>query len=44
MNAPAIIMGNPRGILQLPKAALLNPSGWTQLDSDILAHLIQVHK
>lgn len=44
MNVPAIIMGDTRGILQLPKAALRNPSGWTQLDSDILAHLLQVHK
>jgi hypothetical protein len=42
MNAPAIILGDPSGVLQLPKAALCNPSRWTQLDSDILAHLIQV--
>ncbi len=37
-------MGDPRGILQLPKATLLNPSSWTQLDSDILAHFVQVQK
>jgi hypothetical protein len=42
MNAPAIILGDPRGILRLPKAAMRNPGDWTQLDSDILAHLIQV--
>ena len=44
MNAPAIILGDPNGILRLPKAALRNRGGWTQLDSDILAHLIQVRK
>lgn len=42
MNAPAIILGETDGILRLPKAALRNPGKWTQLDSDILAHLIQV--
>ncbi len=42
MNAPAIILGEPNGILRLPKAALRNVGDWTQLDSDILAHLIQV--
>jgi hypothetical protein len=42
MNAPAIILGETDGILRLPKAALRNPGSWTQLDSDILAHLIQV--
>ena len=42
MNAPAIILGDPDGILRLPKAALRTPGDWTQLDSDILAHLIQV--
>lgn len=44
MNAPAIILGDPNGILLLPKAALRNSCEWTQLDSDILAHLIQVRK
>lgn len=44
MNAPAIILGDPAGILRLPKAPLRNPGNWTQLDSDILAHLIQVQK
>jgi hypothetical protein len=44
MHAPAIVLGDPRSILQLPKAALRNPADWTQLDSDILAHLIQVHR
>jgi hypothetical protein len=43
MNIPAIILGEPEGILGLPKAALRSPGGWTQMDSDILAHLIQVH-
>src|SRR5208282_2733798 len=42
MNAPAIILGEPDSILRLPKAALRDPGKWTQLDSDVLAHLIQV--
>jgi hypothetical protein len=42
MGAPAIILGNPNGILRLPKAGLRNRDKWTQLDSDILAHFIQV--
>ncbi len=44
MTAQAIFLGDPNSILQLPKAALRNPSDWTQLDSDILAHLIQVQE
>ncbi len=44
MHAPAIILGDPNGILRLSKAALRNSADWTQLDSDILAHLIQVQK
>jgi hypothetical protein len=44
MNAPAIILGETDGILRLLKAPLRNPGDWTQLDSDILAHLIQVQK
>src|SRR4029450_1658438 len=42
MSNHAIILGEPRGILRLPKAALRHRSDWTQRDSDILAHLIQV--
>jgi hypothetical protein len=44
MNAHTIILGDPSGVLRLPKAALRNPEQWTQLDSDILAHLIQVQR
>jgi hypothetical protein len=44
MNAPAIILGDPNGILRLPKAGLRNPGDWTQLDSDTIAHLIQVQR
>ncbi|MGC8624679.1 MAG: hypothetical protein ACP5VQ_05380 [Phycisphaerae bacterium] len=43
MNSPAIIAGDPNSVLRLPKTAMLNPRPWTQSDSDILAHLIQVH-
>lgn len=42
MQKPTIVLGDPSGILQLPKAAMRNVGDWTQLDSDILAHLIQV--
>lgn len=44
MNAPAIIAGDPNTILRLPKAPLRNAGDWTQLDSDIIAHLLQVQK
>src|SRR5690349_4432187 len=44
MNAPAIIAGDPNSILRLPKAALRSPGEWKQLDSDMLAHLLQVQK
>ncbi len=44
MSVPAIIFGDPNSVLRLPKAALRDPAAWTQLDSDILAHLIQVQK
>ena len=42
MSRHAIILGERDGILRLPKAALRNRGDWTQVDSDILAHLIQV--
>ncbi len=42
MSTYAIILGEPDGVLRLPKAPLRNSTDWTQLDSDILAHLIQV--
>jgi hypothetical protein len=42
MKAPAIILGDPNSVLRLPKASLLNSIDWTQLNSDILAHLTQV--
>jgi hypothetical protein len=43
MKNHPISPGDPEGILRLPKAPLRNAAEWTQLDSDILAHLIQVH-
>ena len=42
MSTPAIIRGNPESILGLSKAAMRHHTDWTQRDSDILAHLIQV--
>src|SRR5579872_615317 len=42
MYNPAIILGDVNCVLRLPKAPLRDRSDWTQLDSDILAHLIQV--
>ncbi|HMD54643.1 MAG TPA: hypothetical protein VKJ65_08860 [Phycisphaerae bacterium] len=42
MKAPTIILGDLSSIMRLRKAPLRNSSDWTQWDSDILAHLIQV--
>ncbi|HEV3082311.1 MAG TPA: hypothetical protein VGY66_21180 [Gemmataceae bacterium] len=44
MNAPAIVLGDPRGILALPPAGMKNRAEWTQADSDALAHFIQVNQ
>jgi hypothetical protein len=38
-----IEMGNPAGLLHRGPSKLTDPSIWTQYDSDILAHLLQVH-
>jgi len=43
MNPPLIIAGEPSTILRLPVARLRNVGEWSQLDSDILAHFLQVH-
>jgi hypothetical protein len=40
---PAVILGNPQSVLQLDPAEMKESSAWGQLDSDILAHLLQVH-
>jgi hypothetical protein len=42
MSNPAIIVGDTNGLMQLPKAGPRNANDWTQMDSDILAHFIQV--
>ena len=42
MSTPAIIMGDANTVLQLPPAEMKNPSDWTQLHSDIIAHFLQV--
>lgn len=39
---PTIIQGEVTGILKLPKAAMRNRGDWTQQDSDVLAHFLQV--
>jgi len=44
MNAPAIVLGDPKGILALPPAGMNNRLDWTQADSDVLAHFIQVNQ
>jgi hypothetical protein len=44
MKPGTVILGDPNSILRLPKAALRDSADWTQLDSDILAHLIQVQR
>jgi hypothetical protein len=42
MNNDAIILGNPRGLLKRGPAKLADASAWTQRDSDVLAHFLQV--
>ncbi len=42
MNAPAIALGDPSGILAIPPASMNNPAHWTQAESDVLAHFLQV--
>jgi hypothetical protein len=43
MRDPAIVAGDPNSILRLDTASMKNPSKWSQMDSDILAHFLQVH-
>src|SRR5262245_14318868 len=43
MAAPTIIIGDTGSILRHGPARMKNPSTWTQMDSDIIAHFIQVH-
>jgi len=42
MNNPAIILGEVSTILRLPVPKMRNPQDWGQLDSDHVAHLLQV--
>ena len=41
MDVPAIVLGDAQTVLRLDPAAMKNPSEWTQLDSDIIAHFLQ---
>src|SRR5688572_32075398 len=41
-KVPAVILGDTRSILRLGPAAIKNRAAWTQMDSDILAHFLQV--
>src|SRR5262249_53777916 len=41
-SVPGIVFGDPRGVLQLPPAAMKNSSAWQLADSDVIAHFIQV--
>lgn len=40
-NSP-VILGDANSVLRLPPAKMRNPEKWTQLDSDIIAHFLQV--
>lgn len=42
VGVPAVIIGELRSVLRLPKAGMREPSRWTLDDSDVIAHLIQV--
>lgn len=44
MKVPAIIIGEVKTVLRLPPSLVRKPERWTQLDSDIMAHFIQVHQ
>jgi len=37
------VIGDPNSILKLGPAAMKSPAEWRQMDSDILAHFLQVH-
>lgn len=43
MGVPAIVLGDAKSVLRLSPAKMLNPGAWSQLDSDIAAHYLQVH-
>ena len=43
MKVPAIIAGDANSVLQLAPAGMKNPCEWGQMDSDIIAHFLQVH-
>jgi hypothetical protein len=43
MSVPAIVAGDAQSVLQLDLAEMKTPSDWGQLDSDMIAHLLQVH-
>ncbi len=39
-----LIRGDVTGLLERGPANLLNPSGWSKRDSEVIAHFLQVHK
>ncbi len=43
MRVPAIVVGDSNSILRLGPASMKIPSKWSQEDSDIVAHFLQVH-
>ena len=43
MGIPAVVAGELKTILRLGPAGMRNPSEWTQMDSDVIAHFLQVH-
>jgi hypothetical protein len=44
MTLQPIIVGDVNSVLNLPASGMQSPSHWTQLDSDVFAHFIQVHQ
>jgi len=42
MTAPLVILGDTKSILRLGPASLRNEKDWTHMDSDVLAHFLQV--
>jgi len=44
MKMHAIIVGEVNSVLRLPPSGMKNPARWSQIDSDVIAHFIQVHQ
>lgn len=44
MGVPAIVLGDANSVLRLGAAGMKNRSEWSQMDSDVIAHFVQVQR